>query len=95
VFADARACRMGASPLVIALSNGHVSCVEVLKRAEADLSLWHPSNTQKRGTIRRIIMAILFMLWVLLEKKVPWTAWSIIMPTFIALSFWKLTTNST
>ncbi len=37
VGSDARACRDGLSPLVFASMNGHVSCVEALIGAKADV----------------------------------------------------------
>ena len=37
VCTDARACRDGASPVWVASAGGHVSCVEALIRAKADV----------------------------------------------------------
>ena len=37
LYTDARACREGASPLWMASLLGHVSCVEALIRAKADV----------------------------------------------------------
>ena len=37
VCTDARACRDGASPVLMASFGGHVSCVEALIRAKADV----------------------------------------------------------
>ena len=37
VCTDARACRDGQSPLSIASAGGHISCLEVLIRAKADV----------------------------------------------------------
>ncbi len=37
VCTDARACREGESPVYMASAGGHVSCVEALIRAKADV----------------------------------------------------------
>ena len=37
VCTDARACRNGSSPVLIASSKGHISCVEALILAKADV----------------------------------------------------------